>query len=89
MSSQTAFVYGPPGWSVSVTGPDEDLLARLKVEWEDHKMTMGMIRDILMYYPLGLLLSYGKCRYMDRNYVRQHPEQCVPVYDMGLRVIAE
>ncbi|EER01598.1 conserved hypothetical protein, partial [Perkinsus marinus ATCC 50983] len=55
--------------------PDEDLLARLKVEWEDHKMTMGMIRDILMY--------------MDRNYVRQHPEQCVPVYDMGLRLFRD
>ncbi|KAF4700139.1 Cullin-3, partial [Perkinsus olseni] len=58
-----------------IESADEDLLSRLKVEWEDHKMTMGMIRDILMY--------------MDRNYVRQHPQQCVPVYDMGLRVFRD
>ncbi|EEQ99802.1 Cullin-3, putative [Perkinsus marinus ATCC 50983] len=58
-----------------IESADEDLLARLKIEWEDHKMSMGMIRDILMY--------------MDRNYVRQHTQQCVPVYDMGLRLFRD
>lgn len=35
---------------------DDQLLESLKAEWDDHRTTLVMIRDILMY--------------MDRNYLR-------------------
>ncbi|CAD7965133.1 unnamed protein product [Amoebophrya sp. A120] len=47
---------------------NENLLETIKLQWDDHKTTMVMIRDILMY--------------MDRNYVTQQKK--VPVYDVGL-----
>eukprot|EP00931_Biecheleriopsis_adriatica_P030370 TRINITY_DN17902_c0_g1_i1.p1 TRINITY_DN17902_c0_g1~~TRINITY_DN17902_c0_g1_i1.p1 ORF type:complete len:787 (+),score=219.46 TRINITY_DN17902_c0_g1_i1:64-2424(+) len=53
--------------------PDECLLEELKKQWDDHKQTMVMIRDILMY--------------MDRNFVTQYKK--VPVYEMGLMIFRE
>ncbi len=51
-----------------INAADENLLEQLKLQWDDHKTTMVMIRDILMY--------------MDRNYVTQCKK--TPVYEMGL-----
>ncbi|CAK9101449.1 Cullin-3 (CUL-3) (Cullin-C) [Durusdinium trenchii] len=53
--------------------PDDRLLDELKKQWDDHKTTMVMIRDILMY--------------MDRNFVTQYKK--VPVYEMGLMIFRE
>eukprot|EP00435_Cladocopium_sp_Y103_P060308 s405_g22.t1 len=53
--------------------PDDRLLDELKKQWDDHKTTMVMIRDILMY--------------MDRNFVTQYKK--VPVYEMGLVIFRE
>lgn len=53
--------------------PDDRLLEELKKQWDDHKTTMVMIRDILMY--------------MDRNFVSQYKK--VPVYEMGLIIFRE
>mmetsp|Transcript_13328 Transcript_13328/g.25129 ORF Transcript_13328/g.25129 Transcript_13328/m.25129 type:complete len:779 (+) Transcript_13328:73-2409(+) len=53
--------------------PDDRLLEELKKQWDDHKTTMVMIRDILMY--------------MDRNFVSQYKK--VPVYEMGLMIFRE
>lgn len=53
--------------------PDDRLLDELKKQWDDHKTTMVMIRDILMY--------------MDRNFVSQYKK--VPVYEMGLILFRE
>mmetsp|Transcript_111684 Transcript_111684/g.249546 ORF Transcript_111684/g.249546 Transcript_111684/m.249546 type:complete len:760 (-) Transcript_111684:285-2564(-) len=53
--------------------PDDALLEELKKQWDDHKTTMVMIRDILMY--------------MDRNFVSQYKK--VPVYEMGLVTFCE
>jgi len=53
--------------------PDDRLLEELKRQWDDHKTTMVMIRDILMY--------------MDRNFVSQYKK--VPVYEMGLMIFRE
>ena len=36
--------------------PDDQLLAQLTKQWEDHKITMVMIRDILMYMVRALAL---------------------------------
>eukprot|EP00928_Gymnodinium_smaydae_P013194 TRINITY_DN1481_c0_g3_i1.p1 TRINITY_DN1481_c0_g3~~TRINITY_DN1481_c0_g3_i1.p1 ORF type:complete len:776 (-),score=148.13 TRINITY_DN1481_c0_g3_i1:319-2646(-) len=52
---------------------DDRLLEELKRQWDDHKTTMVMIRDILMY--------------MDRNFVSQYKK--VPVYEMGLVIFRE
>jgi cullin 3 len=52
---------------------DENLLDVLKAQWDDHKTTMVMIRDILMY--------------MDRNFVNQYKK--MQVYDMGLVIYRE
>jgi cullin 3 len=52
---------------------DDRLLEELKKQWDDHKTTMVMIRDILMY--------------MDRNFVSQYKK--VPVYEMGLVIFRE
>ena len=53
--------------------PDETLLVALARRWDDHKVTMVMIRDILMY--------------MDRTYVVQNKK--TPVYDMGLEIFRD
>jgi len=53
--------------------PDDRLLDELKKQWDDHKTTLVMIRDILMY--------------MDRNFVTQYKK--VPVYEMGLVIFRE
>lgn len=53
--------------------PSDRLLEELKKQWDDHKTTMVMIRDILMY--------------MDRNFVTQYKK--VPVYEMGLMIFRE
>jgi len=52
---------------------DDRLLEELKAQWDDHKTTMVMIRDILMY--------------MDRNFVNQYKK--IPVYEMGLIIFRE
>lgn len=49
---------------------DENLLSALSGCWNDHVMTMIMVRDILMY--------------MDRTYVVQNKKK--PVYDLGLQL---
>lgn len=56
-----------------IESPDHGLLEELKAQWDDHKTTMVMIRDILMY--------------MDRNYVNQSKK--IPVYEMGLIIFRE
>jgi len=48
--------------------PDEVLLAKINGVWEEHKNTMAMVRDILMY--------------MDRTYVEQ--QRKMKIYDFGL-----
>jgi cullin 3 len=52
---------------------DEDFLPELNRAWNDHKMSMLMIRDILMY--------------MDRVYVMHH--NVPTVYDLGLILFLE
>jgi len=48
-------------------------LAALKKVWQDHKRSLLMVRDILMY--------------MDRTYVKQNQKK--PVYDMGLTIFCQ
>eukprot|EP01119_Soliformovum_irregulare_P018177 TRINITY_DN5521_c0_g1_i1.p1 TRINITY_DN5521_c0_g1~~TRINITY_DN5521_c0_g1_i1.p1 ORF type:complete len:734 (+),score=232.83 TRINITY_DN5521_c0_g1_i1:107-2308(+) len=52
---------------------DDNFLTELNKAWSDHKISMLMIRDILMY--------------MDRVYVIHHNE--APVYDLGLIIFRE
>jgi len=52
---------------------DENFLAELNKAWSDHKISMLMIRDILMY--------------MDRVYVMHH--NVSTVYDLGLKLFAD
>merc|ERR1712100_606219 len=52
---------------------DPQLLERLIKGWQAHKLSMGMIRDILMY--------------MDRTYVPK--EKLEPVYDRGMKLWLE
>jgi len=52
---------------------DDSFLESLNEAWSDHKVSMLMIRDILMY--------------MDRVYVQQHNVH--PVYDLGLIIFRE
>jgi len=48
--------------------PDETFLAAVKKTWLEHKRSLTMVRDILMY--------------MDRTFVKQNQKK--PVYEMGL-----
>jgi len=52
---------------------DDSFLDALNEAWTDHKVSMLMIRDILMY--------------MDRVYVQQH--NVPPVYDLGLMLFRD
>lgn len=52
---------------LSLTG-DEELIGEVCVAWEEHRTTMEMIKDILMY--------------MDKTYVQQQHK--LAVYDLGL-----
>eukprot|EP00727_Mastigamoeba_balamuthi_P013771 m51a1_g9016 putative cullin c (746) ;mRNA; r:171252-174367 len=52
---------------------DDTFLTKLNKAWSDHKISMLMIRDILMY--------------MDRVYVMHH--HVPPVYDLGLMLFCE
>eukprot|EP01114_Cavostelium_apophysatum_P003635 TRINITY_DN1368_c0_g1_i2.p1 TRINITY_DN1368_c0_g1~~TRINITY_DN1368_c0_g1_i2.p1 ORF type:complete len:736 (-),score=233.08 TRINITY_DN1368_c0_g1_i2:74-2281(-) len=52
---------------------DENFLAELNKAWSDHKISMLMIRDILMY--------------MDRVYVSHH--NVPTVYDLGLKIFRD
>ena len=54
---------------VSAT-PSEGLLPALATAWADHKITLGMIKDILMY--------------MERTYVPSNKK--VPIYILGLQI---
>jgi len=56
-----------------ICATDDELLNKLQDEWQDHRTTMIMIRDILMY--------------MDRNFVGQYRK--VPVFDLGLHLFRE
>jgi len=56
-----------------VSTPDEVLLQKLAKVWSDHKSTMMMIRDILMY--------------MDKTYVAQRKKMLI--YDMGLVIFRD
>ena len=49
---------------------DVTFLEGLKREWQDHKRSLRMVRDILMY--------------MDRTFVKQNSKK--PVYDMGVHL---
>lgn len=53
--------------------PDEQLLQTIATSWNDHQLTMMMVRDILMY--------------MDRTYVAQNKK--TPVYDLGLIIFRD
>jgi cullin 3 len=55
------------------TVPDDQLLHKLNDEWEDHKITTGMVRDILMY--------------LDRTYISQRKE--TPIYELGFSLFGE
>lgn len=57
---------------VSMT-PNEHLMKSIVTAWDEHKVTMGMVADILMY--------------MDRTYVIQHKK--VPVYRMSLQIFRD
>ena len=48
-------------------------LVSLKKVWLDHKRSLLMVRDILMY--------------MDRTYVKQNQKK--PVYEMGLAIFCQ
>eukprot|EP01116_Phalansterium_solitarium_P016027 TRINITY_DN3623_c0_g1_i1.p1 TRINITY_DN3623_c0_g1~~TRINITY_DN3623_c0_g1_i1.p1 ORF type:complete len:724 (-),score=229.24 TRINITY_DN3623_c0_g1_i1:473-2644(-) len=52
---------------------DDSFLDKLDKAWSDHKISMLMIRDILMY--------------MDRVYVMNN--NCLSVYDLGLKIFRE
>eukprot|EP00741_Cyanophora_paradoxa_P016671 tig00020934_g16100.t1 len=52
---------------------DDRLLTDLNKKWQDHKLSMTMIRDILMY--------------MDRTYVMTQKK--TPVYELGLEVFRD
>jgi len=52
---------------------DQEFLETLNRKWSDHKLSMIMIRDILMY--------------MDRTYVAQNKK--VPVYELGLSLFRD
>jgi len=52
---------------------DEMLLSFVKQTWLDHKRSLTMVRDILMY--------------MDRTYVKQNQRK--PVYEMGLSLFCQ
>jgi cullin 3 len=52
---------------------DEKLLFVLLRAWEDHRATISMLRDVVMY--------------MDRTYVVQH--KLTPVYEKGLSIFRE
>lgn len=54
---------------------DENLLQSLSREWEDHKVAMIMIRDIMMY--------------LDRAYVAETQPPVLPVYDSGMLIFRE
>ena len=54
---------------LSQTVTNRLFMTQLICAWNDHKLVMGMIRDILMY--------------MDKNYVRQSNKPCI--WDLGLR----
>jgi len=56
-----------------INSMDENFLNELNVAWSDHKLSMIMIRDILMY--------------MDRVYVTQN--NCANVYDLGLTLFRD
>ncbi|CAK9101349.1 Cullin-3A (AtCUL3a) [Durusdinium trenchii] len=74
-----------PGISETVYEVDGGEKVEMKKQWDDHKTTMVMIRDILMY--------------MDRNFVTQYKKawrtppspwtDVVPVYEMGLMIFRE
>ncbi|CAM9533464.1 unnamed protein product [Chrysoparadoxa australica] len=53
--------------------PDDQLLRELSIRWQDHQLTMVMVRDILMY--------------MDRTYVNQQKK--TPIYKMGLQIFRD
>jgi len=52
---------------------DETFLAAVKKVWLDHKRSLLMVRDILMY--------------MDRTFVKQNQKK--PVYEMGLAIFCQ
>ncbi|KAJ1625999.1 Cullin repeat-like-containing domain protein [Pavlovales sp. CCMP2436] len=52
---------------------EAEFLDVLNKKWADHKLSMIMIRDILMY--------------MDRTYVTQHKK--IPVYELGLTLFRD
>jgi cullin 3 len=53
--------------------PNDRLLQVVAEAWDEHKITLGMIKDILMY--------------MDRTYVVHRDK--TPVYKLGLRIFRE
>jgi cullin 3 len=53
--------------------PNSRLLEAVSLCWSEHKVTMIMVRDILMY--------------MDRTYVQRKKKK--PVYELGLQIFRE
>ena len=56
-----------------VSAPDEILLSTIRSIWVDHKITMNMVKDILMY--------------MDKVYCTQHKKS--NVYNMAILIFRE
>ncbi|KAL0483264.1 cullin [Acrasis kona] len=52
---------------------DESFLKELLTQWDKHRTSVGMVRDILMY--------------MDRNYVQQNKK--IPVFDLGVKLFGQ
>ncbi|KAF0973036.1 hypothetical protein FDP41_008700 [Naegleria fowleri] len=52
---------------------DEGFLKELLRQWEKHRTSVSMVRDILMY--------------MDRNYVKQYKK--TPVYELGIKLFGQ
>lgn len=55
------------------SAPNETLLMAISSAWEDHKITINMVKDVLMY--------------MDKTYVQQHKKNSV--YNMSVLIFRE
>lgn len=67
---------------------DDSFLEALNKAWSDHKISMLMIRDILMYMVLKFsVVTHYLQLVKDRVYVMHH--NVLPVYDLGLSLFRD
>jgi len=73
---------------------DDNFLDAVNNAWSDHKISMLMIRDILMYMVCFCLLTLftiffltSLCLLQDRVYVMHN--NVAPVYDLGLQLFSD